>query len=228
MKPNEEVVAYRPEEDTEWGFVVPVRPDSVTGLLEETLSVVEDCYEGFSEFVSPKEVRCVVRSIEEDVEISDLESVNHGDCRDVGLTLSSSDGIALDEVTSVVRGLDDSTFPQKFVPTIQFNRPAVEIALADGVYDVGITSSHYVDPEGSGNPANPPLEVEIRTYEYADPPEITVSVFLNTDVWFEDTETGAANRRRLQEFLERMADVLDATDVDYWSNSHAIPFEIDV
>lgn len=225
MSANEDFLAYAAQEETEWVFVVPIRSESVAGLYTETLTLIENCYDVFGSFVSPTKVEFLIGAVDADLSVAQLADYAVPDHPTIRTTLSSRDGISWGMLESAVCGLDDSLLPYKHMLLLKFIRPEVTVTLADGVHTIGKNSPSFKQRDGTDKVRDPPLDVEVQTFCNGDTPRHTVTVSLNTDIWFEDTELGEANRQRLREFLERMADTLDATEVEYWSETRSVPFD---
>lgn len=204
---NESFVANRGDIETAWVFKA-FSDAGPSGNVEESLSLCEQLFAAFDGLVFPTRLEYVLwvagTDSDEKVPIADeIESVG---------------GITSDELVAEFQsheGSEGGTFRRL---TIDGTRTRID--LVDGEHLIDLTSDRYRswtdDGIGDQPPAEDPFKIEVFYNEGpGDAPnyyQIVVRTY--TDIWFEDTEVGERNRKRLATALDSLYGRIDAKSAE--------------
>lgn len=206
---RDHVAIYPSTEALYWAFVCPSSAQTCAEQAVEMKTRCEALFESFGEFVVPTELSYHVHSFPEGYELpastEDRERVEVQERQ-----LQSEDGIAVEEF------LDSAAVAGQYarwIPIVEFDRLKVKVRLEQGeVY--ADREHHCVGYDGGESldetPIWDPLTVRIALHPNTSHSEIdaeyltSLTVTPRSDLWFEDTDIGEANRMLLSDFLERV------------------------
>lgn len=200
-----------------WRFRVPVAGTTDRERFEGMLSVVETLFEAFDPLLRPTQVEYRLSPHEED------------DASDIEETVSDSDGVSFDRLSEDVRSHGDAS-DYRLSP-LGFQGP-ITVRRSDGDCEVGPESDRYGRPDDARESSEPPIRVSVSQVGFMLPEgeyEYVIEVTTNTNVWFEETESGAVNRERLANVLATVEESLDpyvadvTTTESYFGLEHDYP-----
>lgn len=221
---NHDHVAVHPDQGVMfWEFVLPSDVETCEEQANEMASRCKTLFTTFRDFLIPTEINYYVHRFPSgqklSVGLSDNEHVEA-----IGRELLDESGITVEEVLDSMRVSGSGS---RWIPRVGFDGTKVKVKLDDG--DVFASRSsrtiEYRAGESIDNrPSRDLLELTLLHTPNTAYPDInaefvtTVMVSPFSDIWFEDTAIGSANRRYLSSFLERIEDVFPVEDVERTSD----------
>ncbi|MFC3959412.1 hypothetical protein [Halovivax cerinus] len=217
---NRDHVALRPDRDVMfWEFIVPSRVKTCEAQATEMVSLFERLFETFGSFFVPTEITYAIgrfppgQRLPVDVNVDEYRGHIRRELRD-------ESGITVEAFRESAR-IDGSE--ARWIPRIEFDETEVTVRLEQG--DVAAskhknTVSYRKGEPVEDAPAQDPLDLSAlhgqNTGRYNTDAEYVTSFVVApmSDIWFENTEIGATNRRYLTAFLERIEAALPVVDVE--------------
>lgn len=224
---RDHVAIYTSRETLYWAFVIP---SEATTCSEQAAEMVDRCtelFESFRDFVRPRELTYPIHVFPDGHTLP--ASAKSGERVDtLERHLRNEDGITAEEF------LDSTKTEQsgaRWIPIVEFDRLAVKVHLTAG--EVYADREHHCVEYAAGEPLDraptwDPLKVSLAHHPNQSHPSIdtdfvtSVTLAPRTDIWFEDTDIGAANRRELTAFFERVEQTLPVATVDRTSDWYPI------
>ena len=198
---NKTYAAYNGGMEAKWAFKIRATEETPSERREAVLQLIEQFFNAFDGFLRPLRSECVVGEVDTDVDANAFASRELSNSRSYGIEFSSKD--PYQEVWNAI-GLDkNSTKRTIWITRFSIDQAAVKISLADGDYWLDADSDQYrrgsddyIDNE---SPKQPPLRMSL--FHTAPSPssehQYYIKVRTYTDIWFENTRIGQANRKRL-------------------------------
>jgi hypothetical protein len=214
---NRQHVAIDPDYNTFWGFILPAEAETCSQEVEEFTSNCTNLFGTFNDFLVPIELQYYIRLYATDEQIpweSEAEPIDT-----IERTLIDNDGIDVDDfVTSTQVEREGAPW----IPQIEFDRNKVRVRLETGDHLSDRTNrcTRYQHGEPLERESSwDPITISIshtpnRSYPDVDSEYIyQVGFYLQSDLWFEETEIGEKNRDYLSAFLERVENTLPVAKV---------------
>lgn len=217
---NVDFVAFQPNLATGWTFTVPVSATTPEDLEDELLSLMHTVIDAASQLLTPTGLEYAIHWGKEFEDINEFEEFPQGDRRRMAVSESSSFEDALSSLRKDLPGTPST----RHLAHLVVDESLVNVCLEEGDFKVDRTSSRYKywhDGEVRNKECtDPPLTFEITCLSHREPPRFDIVLWTHTDIWFEETELGAANRRRLGAALSKLATDLDILEADVYEGSY--------
>lgn len=224
-KRNKTYISIVPQLECSWLFEIRSKTENISDRLEESLSILKEILECSDDFFVPTEIEYRLRAYSEEYLVKDLIDLDT-DKEPVESkvnTVTCSGGISYQKLANSVRSAelpaDTVCYPSKYI--ITGTRVCMYVDGSNHEIDRGEEEYYKMwsrTDQGRMNqpPFSDPLSITIR--QSFDGESYIISIGTPTDIWFEDTESGRINRKRLSDFLTCVFDNLDTVKVEYHSN----------
>lgn len=217
---NVDFVAFQPNLATGWTFTAPVSATTPEDLEDEMLSLTHTIIDAVSQLLRPIELEYAIHWGSKFEDINEFQEFPQGDRK--RMVVSEFTGFE-DALSALRKDLPESPSTRHLAHLV-VDESLVKVRLEDGDFRVGRTSSRYkywYDGEVRDKEcSDPPLTLEITCLSHRDPPRFDVVLWTHIDIWFEETELGAANRRRLGKSLSQLANDLNILGADIYEESY--------
>lgn len=228
---NRSYVSLVSQLDCYWGFYVPCHATRISEVLNEFVQIAENVYFRDDRFIQVNEISANIVALPRDTDVDSILGVD-GEYSPVATTstnISGTDGLSFEEFR---KGINEVSFPPDSVPYLRKTRTCdVRVnTFIDG-------SDRYVSrntPEHlrtwsrtdqsvlDVGPFEDALAIQIKHTEAGKnvptSSEFGIVVWTYTDIWFENTEIGRRNRKRLSKYLTYLAEELDVAYTEHDSN----------
>lgn len=195
-KQNKTFLAFRPK-SVSWILEVPASPEENKG--DQMLSILEEIFISFKDILIITNVECHLESKSEPEQTDSLQILD-------------SDGVTFRDLLSKVPKTSQR------VTEIYISGKS-KIQLLDGEQNIDMCSDNYFwctkEDILEKKPDKNPIEISVNQYgiftsaSYQHDLQITTS----TDIWFENSEIGQINRRKLATALEELYSRLQVSNV---------------
>lgn len=226
---NTDFVGVQIDAGGSWSFFIPSDARRLSDCLSEFASISERLFDACEGFLQPVEVEYSVKRYSGDGPVSVL--FDGGDRREAALLESDrhrivdEDGVS--EVPIQTHRIDGEEVA--CVGDIEFVRSRARIYLEefDGWVDRGsnrIKTTRFGEVLSS-DPTEDIFFLTVTHLKASQNPDLEsgyhLSVGTYTDLWFEDTEIGEVNRRRLTDFFGRLVDSFEFVEIRVDSKRHS-------
>ncbi|WP_135829909.1 hypothetical protein [Halorussus halobius] len=195
-KQNKTFLAFRPE-SVSWILEVPASPEEGKG--DQMLSIIEEILVSFEDILLVTDVACRLESKDKPEETDSLQIVD-------------SDGVTFQDLVSSI--------PKASWRITQISLSGEsKIQLLDSEHSICIVSDNYISCTKGGilekNPDKNPIEISVNQYEIfsSAPYQHDLQITTFTDIWFEDSNIGQTNQRKLATALGEIYSRLQISNV---------------
>lgn len=220
---NKDFVGIHLDSGGTWSSIIPGKIERISGQIDRVECIAHQLFGACEGFICPTEIEYSIRIYSEDGPIESIDPMD--DTANIELlsterkTITDEDGLSAEDIPFGAYAHQDDIC---FIGDIEIIQASVSLKLHE--YDGWIdrTDDQYVKPARlstvyDGQAKHDP--VAIRLYHipasHADTSiDFVISIISPTNVWFEETPVGRANRRRLKAFFERLFgrfDIIDTT-----------------
>lgn len=222
---NKDFVAYMPSLDCQWIFTKEMEAETIAETYDEVLSLCHDVFYASRNFLIPTTARFTLHAFDSDTDASRIFQVDPIDI-ETG-EISHEEGLKFDQLE---RRIDESALGLNSpVSIFEIEITSATTVIALGQQAVAVNSGTgelykwmYHGEPTDRRPSFDPVTVGIyrrKGVELAKP-IYKIVVTTHTDIWFEETQTGEQNLRRLAEVLSELDERLDPSEVDFHSERY--------
>lgn len=222
---NRDFVTYMPSLDCRWIFTKETKADTITDTFDEFLSLCEAVFGASREILIPKKADFTLHSFESDIRSDRIFEVNpvaieRGEFR-------CEEGMNFGDLKSSITERADGMSSPVSLFEVEITSATSIISLADQEVRVsreveGLYKWMYHGEPTTRKPSFDPITVGIyrrKEMESGDP-IYKVIVDTHSDIWFEKTEIGEKNLRRLSQFLVNLDENIDSDEVNFHSEQY--------
>lgn len=235
MEKNIDFVAFRPQEDTSWTFYIKGKAKTISEVYHEILGITEKVLEFNEGFFVPTKIEYNVLTYSEDLPANRLFAFADRLCGfkikpldRIHRDLESDMGISYHELEMDVQSIETPKDVVREIRRIEIDgKTKFVLKGRDGYIDMGskglyasdnykkvISLQEVLDSQTGMNPLtidiyHDSLKGHNEYVNLADPAYYQIVFRANTDMWFENTEIGLANRNRLRNVLRKVYDNFD-------------------
>lgn len=199
------------DERLEWIIEIPGKAVGVTGRIDEEINIVSSFIDSFENIIIPLEIEFVMHW-------SDGEMKSAAVAESATGQVSSNEGITKTNLLEAIGEFVPDSEVSQLLTRVRLKRCKTRLRLSDGDHWLEAGSSRFRVFDGETPDGEAPADVfTISIFDkdpFTDgPTEYEVYLRSNTDIWFEDTQVGQTNRRRLIEGIRNFVETTNANKV---------------
>lgn len=241
MQKNIDYVVYKPERESSWNFYTRGKAAMLSEAFNETLEITSKILEITSGFFIPTDIRYYISIEQGEMAANHVFRVKPIDRFD--REIKSDQGISLQELKSDVQSIETPEGSVKMFRRITLNgrtrfilkgkdeyiddRSRGLYAYHDNGNEETLSHQQLIDSPHLDYPLSisiqrSPSKGGDKRAEETDPAYYQLHFLTSTDIWFEKTEIGLANRNRLQNVFKQIYTnfyVVDTSFISDWFSS---------
>lgn len=222
---NEDFVGLHHDDGGNWLFTVLGEIEYISDYLDRFEDIIGEMFAAWEGFIRPIEIEYSVQTYSGDGPIEKIHPTK--ETADVELqsvereTVIDENGLTASDIPFGSYGRQDETV--QCIGEIELIRAQVYLELNGYEGWLDRTDERYIKPARFGEAFDKPAKRDPigGRFHHASPGTVVTdprSVFLlsigsTTDLWFEETPIGRANRQRLEAFFARLYDQINISDV---------------
>jgi hypothetical protein len=218
---NRDHLAILPNLETYWSLSVPSDVVTCSVATKEMINICSHIFQSFDGFVQPFGISYKILLYPEGQKVPYENQTEF--IETIERELHSDEVLDIDDF---ITSTQITTNEARWIPRVYFNHNRVKIQLKDGEKYIGRTESCVVYRHGDSlenDPTYDPLELEIwfaPNHEKSLDSDFVfyIKIKAHSDIWFEDSDIGKANRRNLSSFLARITSELPVGTIRRESN----------
>lgn len=221
---NRDYAVLRSGMDCEWVFVIPSDAERCSEQSREMLETCAGLFDCCEDYIVPTRIKYKSFLFAEDVNIPVERGDTDNKIEALEQELESSSGLDFGRLRESIESKCDHT---SWIPNVHFPGVKVKLRLENGDKFVDRTRKSHLVVDGEMSTRTPPfdpLRIDVNHVKNSDEPDIDpefvtyVKVDLQSDIWFEDSTIGEANRAYLQSFFACLEERLAVTKVTRWKD----------
>lgn len=230
MQKNIDFVAYMPHRESSWGFHIAGKAKKTSEIFDEILEIMRKLFDINKGFIIPTKIEYILLTFSEDPSASGVFEQEELDL--IRREIKSDKGISYNEFLSNIHSIETPKDGIKYIRRIELDEGRTKFILKgkDEYIDrnsKGLYAGWRFDEISDRQPEFDPVRIDIfhssskggnQHVESADPAYYEIIFWTYTDIWFEKTETGLANRDRLRNVLKKVYEKFDVYDTLFLSD----------
>jgi hypothetical protein len=238
MRENIDFVAFAPQSDTSWSFYIAGKARKISEVTEEILDITKKVLDTNKGFFLPTKIEYVLTTESEDFPAYRLFSFAERLCgtkieplNRFPREVKSDDGISYDQLKKDVQSIENPKNVIRYIRKITMDgktrfvlegRDEYINGKSKGLYAI-IRDDKVLDKQVGTSPLRMSIEQTTSTYErkdleITDPAYYQIRFRTYTDIWFENTPIGLANRGTLRKVLRGIYDGFDVIGLLFMSD----------
>lgn len=224
---NQTFIAIDPDLECSWRFKIGTDAATASMITDDLLGKAETLVELSNPFLVPTEVEYGIGWLEFDVPIENLNDSPTGPHDFSRRSLRSSEGIQYDELKAKVNLARANEERVPLLSVVDFVATKSNLRLSSGDNYVDRDSPLAKSWRHGAIRGDEPILDPVRLAVKLAPPWFTpdgrpaaymLTVVTSTDIWFDDTEFGRINHKRLSRLLRGLYESFEIFDVEVDSN----------
>lgn len=234
MMKNVDFLKYTPRQESTIYFYVAGKAKKISEISEEILDVTKKVIDINNGFFIPTRVECIFLDFPEDYSASDV--FDHMRMKVSQIEIKSDKGVTFNEIKEHVHNI---VYPKDVIRYLR------RIKLYGKSKFILKNKDEYIDENSKElfkflnrddtvsrlSPGVDPINIyieqsfvkgESKPVESSEPAYYDISFWSETDVWFENTEIGLANRNRLRQVVKKLYDNFDVVDSFFLSEWYSV------
>lgn len=230
MQKNIDFVAYMPQKESSWGFHIVGKAKKTSEILDEILEITRKVFDINKGFLIPTKIEDGLLTFSEDCSASGV--FGHDPLEKIPMGIKSNKGISYHEFLSNIQNIETPKDGIKYIRRIEIDEGKTKFVLKE--------NDEYIDRNSKGlyvgwrfdkisdrKPTSDPIRIDIfhssskgenQHVESTDPAYYQIIFWTETDIWFENTKIGLANRNRLRDVLKEVYDSFNVVDTLFMSD----------
>jgi hypothetical protein len=227
-KINEDFVGIHLESGGSWVFTIADKIGYISEaniLLEE---IICKLFNACETFIHPTEVECSIRLYSKDISIKSIDpSITNPktELKSVDDTsITNENGLTVNDIPFRSSIQQSEYNDVQIIANLKFNGIKSRIKLSDNDGWIDSKNNHLVKPARfdeiyDGQADYDPIEIQIRHIPSSAVDSnanigFGIHLISRTDIWFEETPIGQANRHRFEAFIKRLFEEFDIIDTE--------------
>lgn len=232
MKENVDFVVFVPQKVSSWEFYIKGKSMKLSEVLDETIDIVKKTFEANQDFLIPTKIKYILTIEPKDgpaniiytEQWSNIKSLESFDRE-----LASEQGVTFEEFRDDIQNIKSPRGAVKRLRRVDIHGKTRFILEGQDVYiDEHSPKDLYACWDGenvTNGKTDDPLFIYITRYstnvELYDPAYYRIVIRVYTDIWFEDSEIGLANRNRLRNVFRKIYDSFDVGGTLFLSDRYS-------
>lgn len=231
MQKNIDFVAYMPQRESSWTFHIAGKVKKTSEILDEILEITRKVFDISKGFFIPTKIKYDLLFFSDDLSASEVfELIKPSSI--IQREMISDKGISYHKFMEEVRSNETFKDKIKYLRRIDIHNVKTKFVLKgkDEYIDrnsKGLYATWGYDEILNEPPTSDPIRIDIshssskggnQHVENADPAYYEIVFWTDTDIWFEKTEIGLANRKRLGNVLKKVYESFDVVDTLFLSD----------
>lgn len=221
LQKNVDFVAYRPQDESSWSFTIAGKAKKTSEILDEILEITRKVFDINKGFFIPTKIECVLLTFSDDLSASGVFGLEHLNI--IRKEIKSDKGISYHKFLQDIQNIETTKDEIKYLRRIEIDEGKTKFVLKgkDEYVDrnsKGLYAGWRFDEISDRQPTSDPIRIDIyhnylkgenQHVESADPAYYDIVFWTETDIWFEKTEIGLVNRKRLGNVLKKVYENFD-------------------
>ncbi|KCZ72633.1 hypothetical protein ANME2D_01064 [Candidatus Methanoperedens nitroreducens] len=223
MQKNIDFVAYMPQETSSWGFIIAGKARKTSEIFNEILEITRKVFDISKGFFIPTKIEYGLVTFSEDILANRLFEHKIKPLGILRRQIQSDKGISYHKFLEEIHSNETFKDKIKYIGDIDIHNGKTKFVLKrkDEYIDrnsKGLYATWGYDEILDEPPTSDPIMIDIshsslkgenQHVESADPAYYNIVFRTDTDIWFEKTEIGLANRNRLRGVLKKVYENFD-------------------
>lgn len=219
-----------PQRESSWGFHIAGKAKKTSEILDEILEITRKVFDINKGFLIPTKIENGLLTFSEEASPSgvfELKPLNK-----IPWEIQSNEGISYHKFLADIHSIGAPKDEIKYIRRIEIDEGKTKLVLngKDEYIDrnsKGLYATWRYDEILDQQPMFDPIRVYIshssskgenQHVESTDPAYYEIIFWTYTDIWFEKTEIGLANRNRLRDVLKKVYDSFNVVDTLFLSD----------
>lgn len=231
MEKNIDFVAYRPQDTSSWGFLIVGKAKKISEISDEILGITKKVFDITKGFFIPTKIKYDMLFFSDDLSASEVfELIKPSSI--IQREIVSDTGISHHKFLEEVRSNETFKDKIKYIRRIEIDEGKTKFVLKGKDEYIDRNSKELYagwrfDEISDRQPTSDPIRIDIshsslkgenQHVESADPAYYDIVFWTDTDIWFEKTEIGLANRNRLRGALKKVYENFDVVHTLFLSD----------
>ena len=219
-----------PQRESSWTFYIAGKAQKISETFDEILGLTKETFNILNEFTIPTRIEYILLFFSEDASANSVFELNLLNTTPREIKLDK--GISCHGFLADIHNIATTKGELKYIRQIRINEGKTKFVLQgkDEYIDrnsKGLYAGWRFDDISDLQPISDPIRIDIshtslkgenQHVESEDPAYYKIVFWTYTDIWFENTEIGLANRNRLRNVLKKVYDNFDIVDTLFLSD----------